>query len=203
MRRIKQFGLERTGTNYTRFLLQENFEVVVEMHVGRWKHATVPLDRLADYDHLLVNVKHPFAWCASYLKFYRNLSTNVHVLHPIVRLWAAFNDYYLALTRTHPDKVSIMRFEDLLLDGQRALAPVVAKLALVRKSELWQDSPNVVTPAKLETHTLISHRPFDKAYYADRRYMDIYTPKSLNILTSFLQRECGELLDEFGYKLET
>jgi len=97
MKYFKIYGLERTGTNYTSSLIEENFDYVkVFMNIGGWKHGhlikypnkkimfkTVDFKSFKKYKNtglinlfkknkieFLITVKNPYTWLNSYLEFY-------------------------------------------------------------------------------------------------------------------------------------
>ena len=64
---IKIFGLQRSGTNYLTYLLNENFKhVQVLVNLGGWKHGTYATrDILGTEIDLVILAKNPYAWLAS------------------------------------------------------------------------------------------------------------------------------------------
>ena len=57
---IKQYGLQRSGTNYLAFLLEQNYYVDVWVNRGGWKHG--PYTPINPEMHCIIISKNPFAW---------------------------------------------------------------------------------------------------------------------------------------------
>ena len=72
IKQIKQFGLQRTGTNYLRILLESNYNVQILTNIGGWKHGfyNVPQIMKKELD-CIVMCKNPFSWLVSLHSFLR------------------------------------------------------------------------------------------------------------------------------------
>ena len=100
---ISQFGLERTGTNLFKHLMELNFHVQVNTNTKGWKHGVCD-PRYEDADFLVFSTKDIYAWLDSLYRFrveegrwitppsfYEFLTRFERKKMPPVPLWNAMN----------------------------------------------------------------------------------------------------------------
>jgi len=80
--RLNLIGLFRSGTNYTRSILEWNYDVAVFYDAFGWKHAPVPTFTAASpyeypQDKLLVVVKNPYSTLRSWYKYVTQNGRNI------------------------------------------------------------------------------------------------------------------------------
>lgn len=155
---IKQYGLHRSGTNFLRVILQENYEVSVLANEGGWKHGRYELPRRLGRElDCVVCFKNPYAWLTSvynyrhpekdrpFADFVRGEMKVVptDVEHdPIIaanpaRLWVEMNEHWLNLPlQTH--RAFYYRYEEVLKDPYGSIQELVTTLGLRRRESLGQ-----------------------------------------------------------------
>lgn len=83
-RRIALLGMFRSGTNYTRTLLETHYDVEVVYNLLGWKHGLLPTFAprsgltLPDASPLVV-VKHPLAFLRSVYQYHAKTGCNMHI----------------------------------------------------------------------------------------------------------------------------
>ncbi len=217
---IKQFGLQRSGTNLLRVLLQGNFAAVVHANEGGAKHYEyrVPKSLGRELD-CVVCVKDPFSWLTSFHRWYHrrdDMTLGEFLLQPLatassvtdqsysakdpVRYWNELNAHWLAIpVRAH--RVLVSRYEDVIEDRERAVCALAAELGLERTSDEWQAPNNRLRALKedYEAGSIERNEKFDPAYYRERRYLTEFDDESLGFVRSEL--DC-DLMDRLGYELD-
>lgn len=201
---IKQFGLERTGSSYLFAIIKRNFDVrMADLEAGNeWKHATVSPNRLDAWDHTVVTCKDPLAWYQSTLAFFHQ--PREPFVPQVMYSWCAYNQYYAHLADTRPDKVTIVRYEDLMQNSREALAPFAEKAGISRLNDTWSDIAHTVhaaDPVILPGYEIVT---FDKSYYEDKRYLQLFTGRELDNCCEILSHHQA-LLDrlQYSYTLST
>lgn len=164
---LKLFGAFRSGSNYTRALLELNYDVRVFSGNGGFKHAPVPAIFEAESFRpfpwpILAPVKDPYAWLASMWRYVNDVGAR-HTIHG--ETWASFLteplivfqgniagfpkyrfanpvDYWNAinynLVTLPEDARRIVRYEDMLADPEAECASIAAQFALARTSPTFQ-----------------------------------------------------------------
>src|ERR1043166_2267642 len=90
---IKQYGLHRSGTNFLRVILQENYDVSVLTNIGGWKHGFYDLPQRLGRD----GPEHKIT------------SANP------MQHWVRMNEHWLALELKEHQKF-VFRYEEVLAD---------------------------------------------------------------------------------------
>lgn len=123
--RIRQYGLQRTGTNAVRALLEINCGVNVLTHTNGSKHDLPTREAVEESDTLFViNVKDPISWLASYYR-YRSLQAReaqpqrrmdpIGVMSSVwLPLWQDRTTAYLELAEKYPSRTAVIQHEALL-----------------------------------------------------------------------------------------
>lgn len=165
---IQQYGLQRTGTNAMRALIEANFPGVrVEPAAFGSKHHEVDWHAVREARRLsfVVNVKDCVTWLASYYRFRamkaRDQSPDRRVA-PLSKVATAWLGHWWVTTRSHlsvadefPSRTLVVQHEALLRSPEAVLDEVWSKLRLYRRPgdpELFLDAyarrGGANTPAK-------------------------------------------------------
>lgn len=224
-------GALRSGTNYLRFLLEQNYKVTADFNAFGWKHSGVPVlagdSGLAYPDvPLAYIVKDPYSFVVSLSRYHQRKVTMGHDISidggedfasflkgPVtifdsqlagspklrfanpVQYW---NFVYWNLETLHPDRFRAAGFnyEDLIRDpGSVRKIEGVAKFQ--RRSEMLETPKNQLKrlggkaiPATKSGYQ--GAEEFDAAYYAEKRYLESFTPSQL----AFMRAEIDPWLME-------
>lgn len=108
---VAVMGAFRTGTNYVRFLLEQNFECRILYDAYGWKHGGVPVfTRYSGLAHPAVPVvyvvKHPAAFITSLYDYFRDKNRNMAAPAD----WEAFLREPLVIFDSKPEESAQMRF---------------------------------------------------------------------------------------------
>ncbi len=165
---IAVMGAFRTGTNYIRFLLEQNFECRVSYDAYGWKHGGVPI--LTRYSKLryprvpvVYAVKHPAAFISSLYDYFKSVDRNISaspewenfLRKPLVIFdsnqesssqmrfsnpMQYWNFIYWNLSTLPEDRIPTvgLRYETVLDDPQSVVELAAASLGLLRKSSPFQ-----------------------------------------------------------------
>lgn len=155
---LKQYGLHRSGTNFLRVILQENYEVLVHANEGGWKHGYYELpQRLGRELHCLICFKNPYAWLFSLYNYRhpeKELPFSAFVRQPLTvvptdvehgpiqsrnpaRLWVEMNQHWLGIPlRDH--RLFLFRYEQVLKEPYTSVQELVQTLGLRRRETLGQ-----------------------------------------------------------------
>jgi hypothetical protein len=156
MTEIKQYGLHRSGTNFLRIILQENFHVSVLTNVGGWKHGFYELpQKLGRELDCAVCVKDPYAWVHSFYNYRhpeKDLPFADFVRGPLTVVgpdgpdrgitspnpwqhWVRMNEHWLGVELKEHRKF-LFRYEEVLANPIVAIAELVRSLRLERRKSL-------------------------------------------------------------------
>lgn len=185
---IRQFGVQRSGTNVTRKLLEMNFEDVEVVEEG--KHGPFLGD---DADAYVVTVKEPWAWLQSYWRYtshsewdlprrfwYGLKGRSMEV--PLAKHHLGFYiNTLIGWKRSIPDPLIVLQYRDLL-GGLETLMDGVAEVLDLARADPVRRIEARVAP---EGHRTSSS--FDPTYYTDRRYLDEYHPDEVEHLLDIVR----------------
>jgi len=185
-KRIKQFGLQRSGTNYLRLLLLENYDVDIAVNSGGWKHGTYQDYKQGEQasDYLVVS-KHPLSWMVS---MHRYLNSFLHMRAPfrahlkrgtMVQLWNFAHDHWLRMQDTSPGKWAFVRFESLVTEPESTCQKIARRLSLTPTGEFRNIERYVDRGRK-------KRRMFNRTFYVKKRYMKFYDAKLLAYIWDIL-----------------
>jgi len=194
IRYVKQYGYYRCGTNYTACLLEKNFRGlrVITNGLGckhdppvdweRWlrdnerlpahDRKNVPANLQGDVEAnrvpVVVTVKHPLAWLASFLRYWRRRKPRSEAVTPsFVRERCRTYSHNVVAWLAMERPVVTVRWEDIAVDPTDWLRWL---------QETWELEPANDFPAMINTrvdpHEHIRGDPFDPAYYLDGRYLN-------------------------------
>lgn len=151
---LKEFGCQRSGTNFLRVILQENYDVRLLTNVGGWKHGYYEVPRRLHREvDCVICVKDPYAWLVSQYNYrYPNKETSfaefieqpltivakrgsalgqVDAASPIA-LWVRMYEHWLDFDLLHRRKF-VLRYESMLDDPVSTIQPLVDELQLRRR----------------------------------------------------------------------
>lgn len=148
---VKQYGIQRTGTNALKALLETNCQDVDVLSSTYGSKHGFPADDLPGDLRLVVSIKDPVTWVVSYYRFRsaKALDENPpRVYDPLETLvdqslsyWASRTAAYLRLADER-ERVAIVQHETLLRDPLAVLASVKEALGLCwapGERELFRD----------------------------------------------------------------
>src|SRR5215472_3933034 len=154
MKEIKEYGLHRSGTNFLRVILQENYEVTLLTNTGGWKHGFYELpQRLGREVDVAICVKNPYAWLLSFynhLQREQNIPFAEFVQQPLnferperqdraliadgpAQLWVQMYEHWLAIELKNHRRF-LFRYEDVLAEPRGSIQELVSTLQLSRRS---------------------------------------------------------------------
>jgi hypothetical protein len=217
---IKQFGLQRSGTNFLKVVLQENYDVNVLTHAGGWKHGRYEVPELLGRElDIAVIVKNIWSWLDSFYRWdpdFAELSFEEFLRRPLelrsdagadriyradnpVRYWNEMNRHWLSLSLER-HRSFVVRYEDMLEHAEHAVGGLALALGLSRTREQFYVPPSSLE-AYYETYppeeVLARGRPFDGEFYAERKYLQRFDQASRELVTAELDRE---LMEYLGYQ---
>jgi hypothetical protein len=154
MKEIKEYGLHRSGTNFLRVILQENYQVTLLTNTGGWKHGFYELpQRLGREVDVAICVKNPYAWLLSFynhlqpeqkISFAEFLRLPLNLERPErqdralvadgpVQLWVQMYEHWLAVELKDHRKF-LFRYEDVLAEPRGSIQELVNALDLRRRA---------------------------------------------------------------------
>ncbi|NJL70067.1 MAG: sulfotransferase [Candidatus Competibacteraceae bacterium] len=222
---FKQYGAERTGTNYLKLLVERNIEnSLVFPSVFGWKHA-VPINhqdwlKRADKGNVVMSVdaRTPLPYTAEFLQgvLDKGLIYLVNVKDPYaslasfkrfqskhpwdeksIRAWCQrWNRRYAAWLKLAEEKPGVViRYEDLNENAEAQIAKIADKFGLTRKAQ-FEDEKNVVNPGS-DWRVPVASRKFDPTLYSQRRYLKELDPQQLRWATQMID---WRVMEPLGYK---
>ena len=226
MKEIKLYGLQRTFTNYLKFLLEKNYDCKVFASIGGWKHGFYNLpDSLGKELDVVICTKNPYAWLPSlhrYLKdfFEGDLPVFSKWLRSPLVLFAygLFNkgkiDYYIrsanpvqhwnnmnyhwSTIQLQSHKLITSRYEDILADAELEVEGMSEILEIQRKSKKFIDEERVFGKGD-DAITLIEKKKFNKKYYLEKKYLEKYDKKDIEFVE---QQLSPVVMKRLGYFFE-
>jgi hypothetical protein len=196
---IKQFGLQRSGTNYTAALIRINYKNILLDNFTETinKHAVPQPSMLTKWDHVIVNHKDPLAWYVSYCKFFPEVGAWPGCKTVLWELWFSYYSALSTIKLLNPDKVTFINYTDLL-NNSKACLSCLAKCSGERPDP-WQDIHKRVGPEAPDGTIDINDSDFLPEYYHGRHYMREIPDKVLDRFRWFVGTY-KPLLHEMGYR---
>jgi hypothetical protein len=175
---IKQFGLHRSGTNFLRVILQENYHVEVLSREGGWKHGPYEVPkRLGRELDCVICVKNPYAWLVSIynyrhpkkdIPFPAFVRSPIHIVHPggpdraihkpnPVRLWVEMNEHWLSV-KLQSHRLFVFAYEKVLAAPRESIQELVTTLKLERRVPLTHRLKTAVGAAAQEPEFFVPPR---------------------------------------------
>ena len=212
---IKQFGLQRSGSNLLKYLLEVNYEVRVEVNLTGWKHGFC--DSVHQTRDIVLTTKNIHAWLDSAYRYWvirnrldapaqdygerfsgflrKEFSYDSTRSPDPVSHWNIMHRHWLGLEdEIAPLRVIQVKFEEMLRDDEAACDQAAAALGIRRKSTPFQRPGGKLTPAEEETR--VTSQPFDPVYYLERRYLQRFSEEDLRWVADRLD---GRLAEQMGY----
>ena len=198
MRKLKQKGVERTGTTMAAKMVQQAFGIrgLVGKKIRPNKHAPVSAGEWAPNTALMINIKDPYAWLVSYHAWDRQAKWDGRKIpqdkqpvsftpDEIRAAMSRFCDLYDNWFNLPYDK-AIIRYEDVL-EEPRKLYRKMAKLLKARPNpeKMWDATPHrVVHPGRTKMRDVRGPvRIFNRAYYTEKQYLDRMTKEHISVIT--------------------
>lgn len=192
--KIKQFGLQRSGTNLIKHLMEATFEVDVLASVGSWKHGMC--DEFHQKSHVIVITKDVYSWLDSAFRFWvlpelsgfdenvvsrefslflRNPFRFEHANSPDpISHWNLMNRHWLNL-KIDPFRVFHFRYEDLLSSETAEVELIeVGKCLGLSRASLGFARPACRMGIGWE-ETEITTDPFDENFYLSKSYLNRFS----------------------------
>jgi len=211
---IKQYGIQRSGTNYTQWPLENNFKGrVFHFQLGSkhmehpthidWKHRKTWKGHHIDPNtkqhvikavedktiRYLITAKDPYSWIISYKRWVKNHTLNSDGL---ARRWNAKHQNWYDLARQY-DLAMIVRYEDLLTDFNKTMEKIKSSLQLTQKRDSFVNMTRrfLASPA-------LTQKKFDKDYYLNRKYIKELTEQDIDNCREYIS---PELMKNLGYTI--
>jgi hypothetical protein len=215
--RIKEFGLPRSGTNYTRFLIEENYQAIIIVDKEGWKHGYISPQLPSNRKCVLV-CKNPFSWLISAYNYYQTsrnecVSMNVRSVQQFIRsefalyhlkillsyknpiqCWNNMNRHWMSISNTGR-KLFIVKHEDLLIDAQSLLDIMANRFSLLKKRKTFKNTSQAFRPAA-DTPVRLANKKFKSDYYTHAQYMDKFSENDLEFIKKELD---AEVIERLGY----
>lgn len=196
MRRIKQAGLQRTGTNATKALIEANCPDVKVLTTTLGSKHYLPRESALAQDDLawVINIKDPISWTVAYWRYkawQASEETPPRVYDELpfqlpewLQVWDQRHRAWLTLADQAPDRVVVVQHEALLRDPGAQLTRIADHLDLPRKP----GRPRLFTKgyARRGAETdhgadLIDTRvPFDRERHLNGRWAEGIKPDALH-----------------------
>jgi hypothetical protein len=142
----------------------------------------------------LVSIKDPYAWVVSISRYVgwthwnsRAQPLSEHLAGEVERHCGEYNACYAAwleLARRLPERCQVIRYEDVLAEPARTLDELEARFGVRRCGGALVDLPTETELAAWDLDpTETTPVPFDRSYYADRRYLARLPPPLVDAVT--------------------
>lgn len=201
---VKQYGYYRSGTNWTRAVIEKNFRCKVLVHQlgckhdasvdwANWlKHPDKPIPSgLPEAVHanrvrVVVTIKDPYAWLDSFLLYQRGakggrsakrVAQEVKIFNQRYCLWACHGQ--------------IVQYERLLSDYSGTLKMLGEALQLTSVD----GGPHSIE-ARVDPHPDLRNAPFDPVYFLEKRYLQNLSKQHRDIVTATID---WSLFGQYGY----
>lgn len=211
--RVKQHGLQRTGTNLIKYLLECHYAVQVDVNIGGWKHGQ---HKTGNKRPFIFTTKSPFSWLQSIFRYHQQVTgerrrqkhpkkafarflrseylfEGDHAESPLTH-WNTMNRHWLH--EADADVVwSHVRFEDLLTMPEAVCARIAAACGIERVEEdFWHPEMNMKRGSETTSETA---ETFNFAYYLNLEYMSWYSLADLD----YVEKKADALLvEQLGYR---
>lgn len=203
--RVAIQGLRRTGTNWLKALLLENFEdIVIDQYV--YKHGVhVAGLEPDDLDVRFVTVKNPFSWAASQKRFTREQG-GIYPAGTLIRMELYVHTLAAQLASWDANTV-LVRYEELLEDTRGHLVYYEDEFGFVPSQDMVDTVETRVVPGMVD-HTRpdpfniywTGDEAFDASYYLERRYLSELSKRDVEEIDEVLHREYARVvMERVGY----
>lgn len=200
MNTIKIHGLQRTGTNYTSWLIKNNFPTIWITAGGCGsKHGEVYL--LGNDNHIIYkkdpNVdrvkkmlkakedgelgfiftfKNPYSWIVSFSKYRHKNPNNPRHYRQWMSNYNELNEHFINASLGY-DQSYILRYEDLIAHPELCIKRIASKFSL--QFEEFKDMNKVIEPKGK-----ISNKSFNKGFYDQHKYLEALDSSTIEYITN-------------------
>lgn len=179
MRYFKVYGLQRSGTNLFKYLMEHNFNVHIHQNAGGWKHALYKGNGPKGEASFYI-VKPLLAWIASYTKYKKYnpaKATNQQLI--------ALAKHYRAYNANWQRKCYRVNYEDLLLRPDQVLNHIAADFHLNRVGTI--STVNTEMPKEGESHSnqWPKGAQFNRKYYTEKQYLKEFSKKQRELIKTW------------------
>jgi len=214
---IKQYGIQRSGTNYLEKLVKLNFSPRQALYLTnqfQCKHhaidPAVAREWLADNPRMeflaadlptmahTINVRDPMSWSLGFLKHrikigkpagkLKEPEAHIAQLVHLNRIYKNWRDY----AEKHPERFLVIRFEDLLTDFTMPLREMAMKFSLTTRDLELHDVPQEVMSGGRMSKAIFDRRE----YYAKKQYLKELTTRVRLAIEDTVD---WEIASYFGY----
>ena len=198
MKKVKLFGLRRTGTNYLTKLLNLNYEIKMIGGLAGWKHGKYRVVEMIGYElDCIVISKNIYSYLTSLERRYGGCDFYKieEIADLIERYHLAYGDWLDIPKKLKAKKCCFVKYEDLIENPPLVCERISKELGIKRKTKDFVDIKKIVKPREI-----IGTKDFDKNYYLDRKYMSEYD-EELRILIKKLLHV--NIIEALGYSKDT
>jgi hypothetical protein len=204
MRHITLYGLQRTGTNLLKWIMDRNFLTEVDQNNKHYAFTTKEI--LTNAQPIIIITKNPYSWLPSLYRW-RKTCEKMAIRENEQVQGKSFSEFVLGSTdpihrwnktnlKYTTDDVGglpriIVRYEDLYKDPEKVTRDIAKKLEIPFKGGFF-----VLPKGKVNSVNKDTKKKFDASYYTDKRYIREYTP---NLLQCVYKRLDPKVLEIFGY----
>lgn len=226
---FKQYGAERTGTNYTKHLIHENFKNArLFVNVFGSKHALPVksydewlvektttsrnmIEKLTDKKESLasintetliplINIKDPYAYVASNKAMWHSNKMWSDMNDLLIRWCETYNTRYHEWVSLADNRCGvIIRYESMIEDLGSVLEEIQDCYGLEKRHDVFVDQQNNVRPSS-ELGVSINAAEFDPSKYTEKKYMQQLEDGVIDVITRKID---WEFFSRFGYYPET
>jgi len=207
--KIKQYGMPRSGSNYTKWLIEKNYLAKVHVNIGGWKHGPYLKNNKKSFS----TIKNPYSWVISVYNFImENFNQNVWspfetelgreaTIEDFVKtkfvIKSKENKYdfespifywNFALKNWLESGVIVIRYEDIIKDSNKSLG--VLNLKKIGNSLL----KNKLKPG-MESTIIDEKSFFDSSYYENKEYMLKLNKKCIRAISDYVSYDLAQKVD--------
>ena len=201
MEQLSQFGLQRSGANFTHYLLTKNYDCEIDQRNGHtWKHGYY---REYSHDgidfeqekHVVITIKDPFSWLVSVYNYFKKYhkqdfpqfirtkwAFEGYVNSNPIYHWNRMYDHWSTLMLDHK-RVAVVKYEDLLKAPEHTLDAIAGKFKINKVGQSFIVPKNRINPSVVMIEEL-----FDAKYYSQRKYIEEYTLEDIHFIKSQLSK---------------
>ena len=188
MKYLKIYGLQRSGTNFLKYLIEQNFDCFVLQNWLGWKHGRVVF--LKENEQMVRDLCH----CEltpeqkAYIKFSNTpriaIRKNIHAWLVSYQRYKKFNwknhkkiiDMYYDMYKHYEANCYMVRYEDLLTDPISTLTDIMIMFDLKMRGEAVKRAIQIM-PRAGDDHSdtwklKYSNKEFNVDYYLNKQYMN-------------------------------
>lgn len=219
---FQQHGVRRSGTNYIKVLLEQNYSNVIVSDNMVWKHGYYrnpeksEIKRIPDLDpklaqkyiKSLIIIKDPYAWIESMFRWAINVPEEKGMKYFFFDIKGSFkiDDYQDSILKSihsynnrYKDWISnadeMVKYEDLLENFELPLLKLEKKYNMTRINEDLLDIYGGCDPRPVNHKFMIRDWDYSK-YYLNRQYLRNLSKNAINIISENVN---WELIGEYGY----